>query len=282
MNRVRYRLALAAALVATVALTATSQAQARETAGKTLVVSGARSGTAVWKIDREVEVQVASLQFRKDVVDRRGTTGGIIVHRGDTVYFAIIGDRGWKDLLFGYPMAVTLKPGSYTVTLVADGPTTIRLPLKTAAHSYRMRITHPSQTSRVDAAATIVGGVAYTRENFTMHAHDYTMVGHYVTSDALTQADYSCIAAVAWPCPSGWAQEDATGHSDSYGSPSAYGPDVDPGKPAVYRIGASDWYSILLPDARRTTGAWYADVTELRAGTTSYSHLVTITATLSP
>lgn len=270
MNSRHVRVVFATALLATTAFSATAQAQP---VAKTLVVTGSHSSSAIWIVDRSVEVDPISLFGGTHVVDRRGATGGVVVHQGDKVDFFVVNDRAWSNLNYGGSFTNTLKPGRYTVTLIADRPTTVRIQLKTAARSYRIRTTRAAHMQRVEVTPTVVAGIAHVHEDFTVSAHDFVLMGYDSTSgNALASNGEYCVAPAASPCPASGSNESAW----------SWGPFVDPSGPTVYSIPRNGGYICTSPLATRPDGPWYTDLAQAQVGTTGYLGAATITADLTP
>jgi hypothetical protein len=96
----------------------------------------------------------------KRVVDRKGAYGGLLIYKGRTPLFGLIGDRDVAaPLIFGDPEA-KLKPGLYTLVVVGDKHVSIDLPVPGSRFSYETTARDGAHVTRKSIDPAVEPGIS--------------------------------------------------------------------------------------------------------------------------
>lgn len=163
-----------------------------------LVLTGSRSASVSWTLRSTVHLDTREWFFGlpPGAVTRGGRLGGAVIRRGQNVVFAVVDDRDLaQPLVFGADDPV-LVPGVYSVSLLADGPTTVSLPLRGSVGSH-LRPAQPLSLSRRSLSALPKPRlpVVYASTPVAVGKHTLVVVGAHVSTWAgQVEVDDLCLS----------------------------------------------------------------------------------------
>ena len=259
---------LGSLLVVVLLLGTGSRVAGAATSAGRLIVTGSRTASASWSLRSAVRLDTRRwfLGLPEGTVNRRGRYGGVVIRHGHDVMFALLddGDLG-EPLVFGVEDLV-LVPGVYTVTLLADGPTSVSLPLGGAASTYHLRPTRQTDLARVSVSAlpNPLLPVVYAATPVTVAKNSLVVIAAHVSTTAQqAENDDLCLSTRNEPCS--LVAVDGSG-SELNGQSAGVGTGDGTGTTALY----------FYPGDVRP-GGYYAGVDQATVGLVREAHLVVLT-----
>ena len=234
-----------------------------------LIIAGSKTASVSWTLRSTVHLDTRRwfLGLPVGTVKRGGRLGGVVIRRGEDVMLALVDDRDLGDpLVFGVDDPV-LAPGRYTVTLLADGPTSVSLPLGGSASSYHLRPMGQSSLARVSVSALPNAHlpVVYAAAPVTVTKHSLVVIAaHVSTSARQVETNDLCLSTQDEPCAA--VAVDGSG-SDFNGQSAGVGSTGD---------GTSTSALFFYPGDVRP-GKYYAGVDQVTVGLVRDARLVVLT-----
>jgi hypothetical protein len=238
-----------------------------------LLVTGSATTSVTWHLRSRVQLDTHAwaVRFPPGMVKGSGHVAGLVIRHGDQVVFGLVADRDIGDpILVGADKPI-LSPGRYSVTLIADGPTSIDLPLGSSSPSYRLSPAVRTGLVRrsVSALPSAPSPLVYGSTPIAASRRSLLIVAARVSATA-EQADTRdlCLSTRNEPC--NVARVDGSGVDGLSG-------------PTVLAGNVGDNYSvsaIALYPGELEAGTYYAGIDEVAIGLATTARLVALDVTL--
>lgn len=237
-----------------------------------LTITGTSTGTTLWHLRSAVRIDTSSWNegTPPGAIHRGGHVAGVLIRRAGQLVFGVIADVDIGDPILLGTENPSLAAGTYDVTLIADGPTTITLGLESARQGFLLSPGRAASVLRSSLdVRTARGALVYGSLMLPVSLRQFVLVASRTTTTAEQVADENlCLATRAEPCTA--AMVDGTG-VDGIGGP----------RVRVGNVGSA--YSVMalaVYPGEIGAGRFYATAERVAAGVTSSARLVTVCVTL--